>query len=169
MRFADGQQLEVQRGGKWEAVAARELNQALPAGKPLIDLAYRLPATLGGTVAVSRVPVDVQIQYAPSMHLFIHERGSWLAGTVHNSEWRGTGNQQRLLHFIDTQTHGQLELQLNGANHAPALFADMSTMSRAKLFYTIALKEKHATSSSKCPISLIALLTFCFIYNEIIP
>jgi tetratricopeptide (TPR) repeat protein/predicted Ser/Thr protein kinase len=143
VRFAAEQQLEVQRGGQWKMVAASELNQAAQArGKSLVDLAYRLPMP-GETVAdASRVQVVVRVQYAPSAQLFVHHGGSWLAGTVHHTMLRG--DDQRMVHLIETQSHGRLELELNKANHAPALFASSSTIDRAKHVYTIGLKEKHA-------------------------
>ena len=108
LRFADEQQLEVQRGGQWKVMAATELQQA---GKALVGLAFRLPAS-GEAVASSRVQVAVQVQYAPSAQLFVHHSGSWLVGTVRQTMRRGDGDDQGMVHLIDTQSHGQLDLEL---------------------------------------------------------
>ncbi len=47
-------------------------------------------------------------------------------------------------HIIVLEGHGEVTMQLNPSNHAPALFSDLATIDRAQLAYTIELKDKHA-------------------------
>jgi hypothetical protein len=144
--FARTQQLEVHYGGRmggWQKVPADSLGS-----QSLVALTYRIPTARASARGAGKMSA-LRVQYAPGTQLMVYDRCEWVLGRVGREVEKqlGRGQQvvdQQVVHVIDTATHGQLELELTAANHAPALFSDMSAMGRANQAYTIELKEKHA-------------------------
>jgi tetratricopeptide (TPR) repeat protein len=135
--FAPKQQLEVHRGGRWQKVLADQVTS-----KAFIGLTYRLPTINVRTAGAEpdKAPA-LRVQYAPGTRLLVYDRCEWIFGRVERVTEKERSGQHG--HVIETAAHGQLELNLTAANHAPALFSSPAAMDRAHQAYAIELKSRH--------------------------
>jgi hypothetical protein len=93
-------------------------------------------------VCVGRIELIPAVQYAPEQQLFVLQNGEWQRASVLPSVTMvSAGHSQHCLRLEDG---GHVNIDLNNTNHAPALFADLTSFERARQPYNIALNEHHA-------------------------
>jgi hypothetical protein len=80
------------------------------------------------------------VRYADDQRLFVYRKSKLHAGVVKGSSLGGSS-----AHTIVVDGESIITLDLNVANHAPALFADLDCMDHALQLYRIQLTDDHAS------------------------